>query len=340
MAENKASERAINADRVYPAEMLEDWLKSMLLIRLFEQKVEELITAGSIPGSAHIAIGQEAVAVGVMYALAAQDYVSGPHRGHHILLAKGLDEKRLMAELMAKVTGYCGGKGGHMHTADASSNMLGVNGIVGASIAIATGAAFTAQYKGRDQVAVAFFGDGGVNKGQFHENLNMASILNLPAIYVCENNQYAVETSVAYATGGNDIAGRAASYGFPGIAVDGLDIFAIYEAAKEARERAMIEKRPTLIEAKTYRFRGHHMGDVENYRTKQEVEEWMKKDPILRLKTYMEDNQMINEEKWQSMQTEMKARVEAAAQFGLDSPDPQPETVLDNVYAMEVSRHA
>lgn len=325
---------------MYTGTFLESCIKQMMLIRLFEQKSEELIRIGAIPGSTHLSIGQEAVAVGVMMALLDDDYVAAPHRGHHILLAKGLDEKRLMAELMGKATGYCGGKGGHMHTADYSKNMLGVNGIVGASIAIATGAAFTAQYMERDQVAVAFFGDGGVNKGQFHENLNMASILHLPAIYVCENNQYAVETSVAYATAGNHIAGRAESYNFPGVAVDGLDVLAVYEAAKEARNRAITEKKPTLIEALTYRFKGHHNGDIENYRTTEEVKEWMRKDPIQRLKAGMEQQGFMDEQKWSRLEKEMQDRVDAAVTFGMQSPDPHPEDVMRHVFAMEVTQHA
>lgn len=320
--------------------LMATFLREMLFIRLFEQRTEELIISGAIPGSVHLAIGQEAVAVGVIQALLNEDYVSGPHRGHHILLAKGLDEKKVMAELMAKATGFCAGKGGHMHMADPTHGMLGVNGIVGASIAIATGAAFTANYTERDQVAVAFFGDGGVNKGQFHENLNMASILNLPAIYVCENNQYAVETSVAYATAGNDIAGRAASYNFPGIVVDGLDVIAVYKVAVEARKRAVLDRRPTLIEAKTYRFKGHHMGDVENYRTKAEVQEWVKKDPITRLKATMEEQGIMDETIWKQLQDELKVRVEDAVNFAVNSPDPEPETVMDNVYGMEVKHYA
>jgi pyruvate dehydrogenase E1 component alpha subunit len=329
----------VNNLEISPSQM-SHFLREMLLIRLFEQRTEELIVSGAIPGSVHIAIGQEAVAVGVIQALLDSDYVAGPHRGHHILLAKGLEPNKVMAELMGKATGLCAGKGGHMHMADPTRGMLGVNGIVGASIAIATGAAFTANYMERDQVAVAFFGDGGVNKGQFHENLNMASILNLPAIYVCENNQYAVETSVAYATAGNDIAGRAASYNFPGVAVDGLDVIAMYKVALEARKRAVQERRPTLIEAKTYRFKGHHMGDVETYRTKAEVQEWVKKDPILRLKVSMEELGLMDETIWKQLQEELKQRIEDAVQFAVNSPDPEPESVMENVYGMEVKHFA
>jgi acetoin:2,6-dichlorophenolindophenol oxidoreductase subunit alpha len=325
---------------VISPEKMKTFLKEMLLIRVFEQRTEELIVSGHIPGSTHLSIGQEAVAVGVMQALKQADYVAGPHRGHHILLAKGLDVKTMMAELMAKATGLCAGKGGHMHMADYSKGMLGVNGIVGASVAIATGAAFTAHYLERDQVAVAFFGDGGVNKGQFHENLNMASILNLPVIYVCENNQYAVETSVAYSTAGNNIAGRAASYDFPGIVVDGLDVLDVYSVVVEARKRAIIDKRPTLIEAKTYRFKGHHMGDVENYRTKDEVLEWMKKDPILKLRLALEEQGLLTDSAWKLMQEEVKQQVEEAVRFGMESPNPEPSSVMDNVYSMEVKFYA
>lgn len=317
---------------------LEKFLSEMVLIRFFEQKIETLMNSGEVPGSVHLAIGQEAVAVGVMQALKDEDFVSGPHRGHHIMLAKGMDVNKLMAELMGKAAGYCEGKGGHMHTADANKNMLGVNGIVGGSIGIATGAAFTAKYLERDQVAVAFFGDGGANKGQFHENLNMASILDLPVIYVCENNQYAVETSVEYSTAVKNIADRAASYNFPGVVVDGLDVLDIYQAAKDARHRAVQDKRPTLIEAKTYRFKGHHHGDVENYRTRDEVKEWMKKDPIERLKNVMEERGMLNSDRWEEIQAEAHQKVENAVTFAKNSPDPTPESVMRNVYTMEVKK--
>lgn len=321
-------------------QLMETFLREMQLIRTFELRTEELVNAGVIPGIVHLAIGQEATAVGIMQALLETDYVTGSHRGHHVLLAKGVDINLMMAELMGKATGFCAGKGGHMHISDISKGALCVNAIIGASIAIATGAAFSAQYLGRDQVSVAFFGDGGVNKGQFHENLNMASILNLPAIYVCENNHYAVETSVAYATAGNNIAGRAASYDIPGVTVDGLDVLDVYQAGVEARKRAVVDKRPTLIEAKTYRFRGHHMGDTGNYRTKAEVEEWMRKDPIQKLTLSMMEQGLLDENKWEQIQEEIRQKVEDAVQFGINSPEPEPQSVMENVYSMEVNHYA
>lgn len=321
-------------------QLLRTFLREMQTIRAFELRTEKLVHSGAIPGIVHLAIGQEAVAVGVIQALRQNDYVAGSHRGHHMLLAKGVDLKRMMAELMGKQTGLCAGKGGHMHIADYSKGVLGTNAIVGASIAIATGAAFTAQYLERDQVSVAFFGDGGTNKGQFHENLNMASVLGLPAIYVCENNYYAVETSVGYSTAGNDIAGRAASYHIPGVVVDGLDVLDVYRAAVEARRRAVAERRPTLIEAKTYRYRGHHMGDVGTYRTKEEVQEWMSKDPIRKLKTHMMEQGQLSETEWSRMQADIEQSIEEAVAFALDSPDPEPQSVMTNVYSAEVTYDA
>lgn len=325
---NGSRERQRQPISEYKPELLHRLLREMLRIRLFEQKAEEMTLAGKVVGGVHLAIGQEAVAAGVMAALKEEDYVTGPHRGHHLLIAKGLELSKLMAELMGKATGTVGGRGGSMHMADASKGMLGVNGIVGASIVIATGAAFTARYLDRDQVAVAFFGDGGANKGQFHESLNMASILDLPAIYVCENNQYAVETSVSYSTAVDHIAERAASYRMPGVLVDGLDALDVYAAAKEARRRATEEKRPTLIEALTYRFKGHSIGDVENYRTREEVQRWMESDPIARLKHEMDEAGLLTKEEWNRMAEATESEVQAAVKYALDSPEPDPGTVM------------
>ncbi|UVI32970.1 thiamine pyrophosphate-dependent dehydrogenase E1 component subunit alpha [Paenibacillus spongiae] len=324
----------------FDSQLLKRFLKEMLRIRVFEQRAEELTLSGKVVGGVHLAIGQEAVAVGVMMALKEEDYVTGPHRGHHILIAKGLETSKLMAELLGKETGIVGGRGGSMHMADASKGMLGVNGIVGASIVIATGAAFTAQYLIRDQAAVAFFGDGGANKGQFHESLNMASIFKLPAIYVCENNQYAVETSVEYSTAAEHIADRGAGYRMPGVIVDGLDVLDVYSAAKEARLRAGSGEGPTLIEAKTYRFKGHSIGDLENYRTREEVQEWMKNDPIIRLKLSMEELGLLDENGWNAMKTEVEQEIEAAVQFAVNSPEPNVETVMDHNFSAEVTEHA
>ncbi|AZN43772.1 thiamine pyrophosphate-dependent dehydrogenase E1 component subunit alpha [Paenibacillus albus] len=308
----------------------------MLRIREFELRAEEQTLAGNVVGGVHLAIGHEAVAVGVMKALKSEDYVTGPHRGHHIVIAKGSDMKNIMAELMGKATGLSGGRGGSMHMADVETGLLGVNGIVGASIVVATGAAFSAKYLGQDRVAAAFFGDGGANKGQFHESLNMASILDLPAIYVCENNEFAVETAVSYSTGVDHIAERGSSYRIPGIIVDGLDVLDVYLAAKEARLRAVQESRPTLIEAKTYRFKGHSIGDKENYRTKEEVQERMKSDPIFKLKHQLEDAGWLNEEQWNEMKLDVENEVAAAVDFALRSPLPDAATALRHVYSKEV----
>lgn len=316
-------------------ELLRSMLRDMVRIRSFDERAEEYTMKGNVLGSVHLAIGQEAVAVGVCHALRPEDYVLGPHRGHHIALAKGLPADQMMAELMGRATGFCHGKGGHMHMVDVSRGLLGLNGIVAASIGIATGVGLSIKQRKSHQVAVAFFGDGGANKGQFHESMNLASILNLPVIYVCENNVYAVETNVAYATAVQDIAVRATSYNFPGIVVDGMDVVGVFEAAREARRRAVEDGRPTLIEAKTYRYKGHHTGDPERYRTKEEVAQWRSRDAIVRLQQQGLQQGWLTQAQVDGIYAEAVAEVEAAVQFGLASPEPEVAEAFRHVFAAE-----
>jgi TPP-dependent pyruvate/acetoin dehydrogenase alpha subunit len=254
----------------------------MKRIRSFEMAVIELFARGKIPGFLHTYVGEEAVAAGVCTALRPDDKIISTHRGHGHLIAKGGRLDLMMAELFGKRTGYCKGKGGSMHIAEPDLGMLGANAIVGAGIAIINGAALTAQYLGTDQVAVAFFGDGASNTGVFHEALNMASVWNLPSVFVCENNAYAESTPQTWHQKIEDVAVRAVAYDMPSATVDGNDAGAVYLAAKEAVARARAGGGPTLIEAKTYRIRGHYEGDPEIYRSKEEVESWKKKCPVER----------------------------------------------------------
>ncbi len=310
-----------------------DMLYAMLRIRAFEETVEEEAMRGHVQGGIHLAIGQEAVAVGAHFALHSDDYVLGSHRGHHVCLARGVDANRMMAELMGKETGLSRGKSSSMHLVDPSHGLLGTDGIVAANIGIATGAAFSIKYLEANRVAVAFFGEGSVNKGLFNESLNLAGLWKLPVIYICENNLYAVETHFDNATAGGGVARRAESYGFPGVVVDGMDVIAMAEAVTEARERAIGSGGPTLIEAKTYRFRGHEVGDPQNYRAKEEVARWRVCDPIQRLKKTVTDLGWLAEAMIEELTARAASEMEEARAFGLASADASPETACEFVYA-------
>lgn len=262
--------------------MVESYRK-MVLIRKFEMCASKLFAQNKLPGFLHLYVGEEAVATGVCSALEVTDYITSTHRGHGHLIAKGGDVKKMMAELFAKETGYCKGKGGSMHISDRDKGIFGANGIVGAGIPIATGAAFASKYKGDGRVAVSFFGDGAANRGTFHEALNMAAAFKLPAVFVCENNLFAISVCARYHMAISDISDRAAAYGMPGYSIDGNDVELVYETTKAAVERARRGEGPTLIECKTWRHRGHYEGDPDDYRTAEEKAEWMQKDPIERL---------------------------------------------------------
>ena len=262
--------------------MVESYRKKVL-IRKFEMCATKLFAQHNLPRFLHLYVGEEAVATGVCSALEVTDYITSTHRGHGHLIAKGGDVKKMMAELFAKETGYCKGKGGSMHISDRDKGILGANGIVGAGIPIATGAAFASKYKGDGRVAVSFFGDGAANRGTFHEALNMAAAFKLPAVFVCENNLFAISVCARYHMAISDISDRAAAYGMPGYSIDGNDVELVYETTKAAVERARRGEGPTLIECKTWRHRGHYEGDPDDYRTAEEKAEWMQKDPIERL---------------------------------------------------------
>ncbi len=311
-----------------------EMLRSMQTIRRFEERASDDYRSGAIFGVVHCYIGEEAVAVGVCAALNEDDQIISTHRGHGHCIAKGADLKRMMAELYGKQTGYCKGKGGSMHIADFSIGMLGANGIVAGGIPIVTGAALAAQLEGKGRVAVSFFGDGASNAGPFHESINIAATWKLPMLYVCENNLWASNTAAADTLALGDVAARAAGYGIPGEVVDGNDVLAIYEVATAAVNRARAGEGPTLIECKTYRLRMHteRPGQADR-RPQEEIESWLQKEPIKRLTDDLMAQGILNEEGWQEMDGEILAAIEGAVEFAEDSPFPEPETAVEDVFA-------
>ncbi len=307
---------------------------TMLTIRRFEEKVGELFAVGKVPGFVHLYIGEEAVATGVCAHLRKDDYITSTHRGHGHLIAKGGDLKLMMAELFGRRTGYCKGKGGSMHIADVDLGILGANGIVGGGPPIAAGAALAAKYRGAGQVAVCFLGDGASNQGTFHEGVNLASVWKLPAIFVVENNMYGISLSQTRSMRVQDIADRAAAYDIPGFVVDGNDVIAVYEAAGEAIRRARAGEGPTLIECKTYRYRGHFEGDPMIYRTREEEEMWKAKDPIPRFQAKLLEMGVLTEAKAKEINDRIVAQVEEAVRFAEASPWPALEELLEDVYTV------
>ena len=314
-------------------ERLIAFYRKMFEIRSFEEKVFELYAQNLVPGTIHLYVGEEAVAVGVCSNLRTDDYITSTHRGHGHCIAKGADPKKIMAEILGKKTGYCKGKGGSMHIADFNVGMLGATAVVGAGLPIAMGAGLSIKLRGRDGVVACFFGDGASNQGTFHETLNMAAIWKLPVIFVCENNLYAMGTHQSKAMVLEDIADRAAAYGIPGITVDGNDVLATYEVAREAVERARKGEGPTLIECKTYRHKGHSRIDPAKYRPKEEVEEWLEKDPIERLKRRLLKATVLTEAEIQQVENDVSEKIEEAVKYAIDSPYPDPDEALEDVYA-------
>ena len=308
--------------------------RRMRTIRAFEEKLAELSLAGKLPGFLHLYAGEEATAVGVCIQLADDDYVASTHRGHGHCIAKGVNPVGMMAELYGKRTGLCKGKGGSMHIADLDLGMLGANGIVGAGIPLATGAGLTARVKGSGQVAVSFFGDGASNQGSFHEALNLASIWNLPVLYVAENNGYGEATPAEYHMRVRDVATRAASYEIPGVIADGMDFFDVYEKAGEAIARAREGKGPTLLDCKTYRYYGHYVGDPLTYRTKEEAEEVrQQRDPLeLFERRAVEEMGLLTADELREADAEAQAVIAEAVDFAEASQEPSPEDVLTDVY--------
>ena len=315
-----------------PNEDMKRMYKTLVRIRKFESKAVDLFAEGQIPGFLHSYLGEEAIATGVCANLRKTDFITSTHRGHGHIIAKGGDTKYMMAELYGRTTGYCKGKGGSMHIADRDLGILGANGIVGAGQDIAVGPSLAIQSRGTDQVAACFFGDGSTNQGTFHEALNLASVWKLPVIFVCENNHFGISMSQSKHQAIQDIADRAASYGFPGIAVDGNDVMAVYEVAKEAVDRARKGQGPTLIECKTWRWRGHFEGDPGTYKDPKEQEAWMDKEPVGRYRTFLEENGVMTSDETSAIDTMIDDEIDAAIAYASESPLPKPEDVVKDVY--------
>jgi pyruvate dehydrogenase E1 component alpha subunit len=319
---------ALDLDRAALLEMYE----RMMQIRVFEDLAGKNFAAGLVPGFVHLYAGEEAVAVGICSQLTNRDYITSTHRGHGHCIAKGVDIDGMVAELMGKSTGICKGKGGSMHIADVDKGMLGANGIVGGGIPLACGAALTAKSLGTGGVAVCFFGDGASNQGTFHEGLNLASIWNLPVVFVCENNGYAESTPVRYHCSASDIANRASAYEIPGVVVDGLDVFAVYEAAAEAIARARRGEGPTLLETKTYRYYGHFQGDQVTYRTTEELEAYKQRDPIQSLRSAILDRGIATTDELDAIDARVTKQLDDAWDAAKAAPFPAPEEALTDVY--------
>lgn len=321
-----------------PTDDVEQWLhmyQQMAKIREFEENVNELYTSARMPGLAHLYIGEEAVAVGVCQTLRRDDYITSTHRGHGHCLAKGASVDRMFAELLGKEAGYCRGKGGSMHIADPDTGNLGANAIVGGSAGIATGAAFSAKRLGAGQVAVCFFGEGAWGQGLLYEVMNMAQLWKLPVIYVCENNLYNEYTHYRETTAG-ELMGRAQAFGIDAEEVDGQDVRAVYAAATRLVARARGGEGPAFLLCNTYRYRGHHVGDIDRayYRSKQEEQEWTKRrDPLRVLAEWMIAQGLTDQTVLDSIHAEVKAEVEAGVQFALEAPYPDVRQVTEDVYA-------
>jgi len=313
-------------------EKLLEMLETMLLIRHFEDRIYYLFLQGSMPGTIHLYQGQEAVAVGVCANLCKDDVITSTHRPHGHAIAKGVSVKAVMAELFGKTTGCCKGKGGSMHVGDPEIGALPAIAIVGGNIPIAAGIALAFKFQKRDRVAVSFFGDGASNEGTFHESINMAAIWNLPVIFVCENNLYGASTPVSKVMKTADVAARAVAYGIPGKAVDGNDVIAVYQTVIEAVERARSGGGPTLVECKTYRHGGHSRSDACSYRPKGEKEEWLKKDPILRMKKKLIEMKLLTEEMVKEIEEKIEKELDEAVAFAQNSPSPQPEDALTDIW--------
>ena len=307
--------------------------RSMVLIREAEQALVRLFAENKVPGFIHSSIGEEATSVGVCSALRPDDYLTSTHRGHGHVLAKGADLRRFFAELYGRGSGYCRGKGGSMHVSDLDLGILGANGIVGAGIPIAAGAALASKLRGENRIAVAFFGDGATDIGVFHETLNLASLWQVPAVFVCEDNGYADFMARRSHQPIERIADRAAAYAMPGVRVDGNDVEAVRAAAAGAVDRARAGGGPTLLDCETYRIRGHYEGDPQPYRTQDEVEEWRRRDPLSIAASRLRDRSELGDEADAAIRDEARRAVEDAIAFAEAEPLPEPEEALEDVYA-------
>lgn len=307
-------------------------LAGMWAVRLFEEAVDSLFARGLMHGTMHLSIGQEASAIGACAALENTDFITSTHRGHGHCIGKGADLTRMMAELLAKQTGYCRGRGGSMHIADATTGNLGANGIVAGGIPIAAGAALAQKMQGTDRVVMCFFGDGATNEGAFHEAVNLAAIWDLPVIFVCENNKYGMSFSTEKSMKVENISDRAAAYGIPGITVEGNDVDAVYAACHDAVQRARQGQGPTLVENITYRWKGHSKSDKNLYRTKEEIEDWKHKDPIVKFENRVIEQGVLSRADCDSIAAEIREKTRIAISEATTAPDSDPAELLSSVY--------
>lgn len=301
--------------------------------RFFEEKIEYLYSSGLVHGTTYLAKGEEASGVVSCLALEKGDLASLTHRGHAQAIGFGLDVNLMMAEFMGKSAGYCKGKGGSMHIADVENGNIGANGVVGGGFTLSCGAALTQKYKKTGKVVLCFAGDGATNEGSFHEALNLASVWKLPIVFFIENNLYGMSTPISNHMNIENISDRSASYGIPGLTIDGNDFLEVYNVVTKAARYARAGKGPVLVEAKTYRYNGHSKCDQQAYRSKEEVQEWMEKDPILKLKVYLQENRVFTDKQIQTIEDEAKNSIENAVEFAMNSPEPEITTVLEDVYA-------
>ena len=315
-----------------PKTLLADMYLKMVQTRYFEETAMKLFSQGKVHGTAHFCIGEEAAAIGTTAALAPEDLIYATHRGHGQSIGKGMDINRMMAEFLGKETGFCNGKGGCMHIADISRGNLGANGIVGAQLPIAVGAALSTQMQKIDRIVVCFFGDGASNEGTFHEALNLASIWRLPILFLCVNNEYGMSMHVDKHVNIPEIAMRGAAYGIPGKRVDGNDVFAVYDAVAAAIKDVK-KTGPVLLEAKTYRIMGHSKSDNNAYRSKDVINEWKKKCPIIRMKSRLLDEKILFEKEIEALEKQAANDIENAVEFAMNSPGLSVDRVLDDVYA-------
>jgi pyruvate dehydrogenase E1 component alpha subunit len=330
---NEAKDRQKDRLRGLSRDQLIEIYRQMLLIRRFEEKSAEAYVAGKIGGFCHLYIGQEAVAVGALSVIGKEDIVLTSYREHGLALAKGMAPRPLMAELFGKATGCSKGKGGSMHMFDKSLGFYGGHAIVGGQIPLATGTAFATKYQGTDQVTLCFFGEAAVNQGAFHESLNMAQLWKLPCIYICENNQYGMGTSLARAMSLRDISKKACAYEMASEFVDGMDVLAVREATARAVERARKGYLPTLLEIRTYRFMGHSMSDPGNYRTRAEIEKYQERDPIKLFSASLLEEKIVDQKTLDDIDHKVREVVEDALQFAEASPLPDPEELYTDIYA-------
>ena len=321
----------------YEGKNIEEWFtlyEKMVRIRQFENEVEKNVQRGHLHGTTHLYNGQEAVAVGVCSALQNGDYISSTHRGHGHAIAMGADIHKMMAEMFGKITGYSKGKGGSMHIADIEEGNLGSNGVVGGGIPIAVGAGLSMQMQQKNNVVACFFGDGAINEGSFHEALNMASIWQVPVIFICENNMYGMSSAIGDMTNIDQLSERALAYGIPGVTIDGNDVLVVKETMERAVERARNGAGPTFIEAKTYRFKGHSKSDKQLYRMEEEVEAYKKRDPIIQLEQKLLGAAIDATDRIKAIQRTVQREVEAATEFATVSDEPGIDELYTDVYAI------